>query len=87
MQEALANIMKHSGATEAVVSVACDDGSLKLSVEDNGSGFEQDSAPGGHGLKNMRERAALLGGRAAIESQPGAGSRVSVEIPLAGVVA
>lgn len=82
LQEALANVMKHSGATAATVTIAAKPGALHLSVEDNGCGFEEDAARQGHGLVNIRERAARLGGQATIEPRPGAGARVSLSLPL-----
>ena len=58
-----------------------EDGSLSLSIEDNGHGFEPEGARVGHGLANIRERAGRLGGRAEIEGRPGSGTRVVLRVP------
>jgi signal transduction histidine kinase len=84
-QEALANTRKHAAAQ--IVRVAVDLGSdrLTLSIADNGRGFdaEQSGKLEGHfGLKNMRERAESIGARLQLEAAPGAGSRITVELPL-----
>jgi PAS domain S-box-containing protein len=84
-QEALNNVEKHSGATRAEVSLACSDYKAHLTVRDNGSGFASNFNPEterGWGLKNMRERAALLGGNLALSSVPAKGTRISISIPL-----
>ncbi len=86
-QEALTNIAKHAGATEAVVTVSFGESDIHLTIEDNGRGFDpatlrQDSTlPGGWGLVGMQERAGLLGGHVDIDSQPGRGTRIYVMIP------
>ncbi len=87
-QEALNNVLKHANARSATIVLTFAAGSVAITVEDDGRGFDISSLaarkdPGhGLGLLGMRERAALLGGKASIESQPGRGSRISVEIPL-----
>lgn len=82
-QEALNNIAKHSQATSAAVELGFLPGLVRLRVEDNGIGFDP-SASGkpGLGLTNMRERAEGLGGWLEIDSTPGKGTRVTVEVPL-----
>jgi len=88
LQEALNNVVKHSGATEATVLVRQEAGSLVISVRDNGRGLAGDVANGtelprgGFGLSGMEERARILGGKALFDSSPGKGFRLSVEIPL-----
>ncbi len=78
-QEALANVARHSGATEAVVRLVQHVGGLRLEVQDNGRGFDPAAPSSGMGLQSMRERAeALPAGAFAIESAAGRGSRVSV---------
>jgi signal transduction histidine kinase len=86
VQESLANVRKHSGASRVDVSVEEADGRLRLSVEDNGAGFNP-AAPGRSefprfGLSTMRERAESMGGTLQLDSTPGQGTRVTVELPL-----
>lgn len=84
-QEALTNIRKHSGARQVSVSVAFGDREVRLVVSDDGCGFDPlphaARARHGLGLAGMRERAALAGGRAEVDSRPGAGTTVTVTIP------
>jgi signal transduction histidine kinase len=83
-QEALQNAVRHGGAHRIEVRLESADGGLALSVADDGRGFDA-TAPGVRGrrlgLTSMEERAAELGGRLAIESRPGAGTRVRLEVP------
>jgi signal transduction histidine kinase len=85
-KEAIANAERHAGARSVRVSLAFDAGELRLSVEDDGSGFEADRqawrSRRHFGLLGMSERAQELGGRITIDSQPGAGTRVAVALPL-----
>jgi two-component system, NarL family, sensor histidine kinase LiaS len=80
VQEALANIARHSRATDAIVEVTRGaNGSVTLSITDNGKGFDPGRANGGMGLWNMRERSeALPGGSFKVESKKGKGVRVTV---------
>jgi signal transduction histidine kinase len=87
VQEALHNCEKHSGATEVRVAVRQRAGSLTAKVEDNGRGFQlnQQGMPArsaGLGLLGMRERASIAGGALLIDSAPGKGTRVAIEIPV-----
>jgi PAS domain S-box-containing protein len=84
-QEAMANVAKHARATKILLIHAEDNGTLRLVVADNGVGFDQEQVgqpEGRHlwGLMTMSERAAAVGGRCRIESQPGQGTRVVVEV-------
>ena len=85
-QEILTNIGRHAAATAVTVEVALDTAKLTLRVSDNGKGFDKLrlSDPKALGLLGMRERALLLGGAIDIQSRPGAGTTVTLEIPLAG---
>lgn len=91
VQEALTNVAKHSGATRARVSVKDDGGLFTIRIEDNGKGFEVDS-PGngkgrvGFGLMGLAERARILGGTLSINSRPGDGTRIVVEVERNGDV-
>jgi signal transduction histidine kinase len=78
--EALTNVGKHSQATHAEVRASIDDGLLRLDIRDDGSGGAD---PGGHGLVGMNDRVTALGGRLAIESPKGGGTRVTATLPLA----
>jgi two-component system NarL family sensor kinase len=82
-QEALRNVIKHAGATRVGVTVGRKNGRLQLLVEDNGSGFSPESSPGnGHfGLRILAELVRDSDGELEIDSAPGTGSRVSVEVP------
>ncbi len=84
-QEALANVLRHSGAERARLAVECADGRIRLLVADRGRGFDP-AAPGGGGdgigLRGIRDRVELFGGRFQLESRPGEGTRLAVELPL-----
>ena len=81
-QEALNNVAKHSQATSASVSLIFNTGQVRLRIEDDGIGFDTFQSRAGLGLQNIRERAEGLGGQLAVESVPGKGTRITVEIPL-----
>jgi NarL family two-component system sensor histidine kinase LiaS len=83
MQEALANVARHSGAKQALIEVHQHDGEIQLSVRDDGSGFDEESSSSGMGLSSMQERAEAMGGFTRITSQTGAGTEVRVVLPLA----
>jgi signal transduction histidine kinase len=81
-QEALNNALKHSGARHFKIVLQYHSDLFNLSLEDDGSGFSVETLDnkGGSGLKNMENRAALIGGMAAIDSAPGDGCRVKVTL-------
>jgi signal transduction histidine kinase len=87
VQEALTNVRKHSGATRATVTLAFAADKIRVSVSDDGQGFAVPAAwedlarDGKLGLTGIQERAQLQGGRVGIESQPGHGTTLTVEIP------
>jgi signal transduction histidine kinase len=81
VQEALSNVVKHAHATKAHVGVAMDDGELRITVADDGRGFEPGATTGGFGLLGMRERIDLAGGSLAIGSN-NPGTRVEVSLPV-----
>ena len=85
-QEAVANTVKHARASEVRIRLGMENGSLRLSVSDDGQGFEQTNAfseIGGHfGLLGMRERAERLGGELQLHSKPGQGTEVEVKVPI-----
>jgi len=82
VQEALNNVAKHSQAKSVRVALSFSPAFVRLTVEDNGVGFDLERPKyGGLGLTHMRERAEGLGGVLAIESALGKGTRVTVELP------
>ena len=85
VQECYQNIAKHSAASRVNLRLRSTDTSLELNVEDDGVGFNVDGAvaqPKSFGLKGMRERVTLLGGRLEICSSPGHGATVTVRLPI-----
>ena len=87
-QEALSNARRHADATLIRVAAGVSGDLLRLAVTDNGRGFDLTSArKGAFGIVGMRERAALIGGTIAIESQPRNGTTVTLTVPMAAVVA
>ena len=81
-REALSNVSRHAGAATCRVSLYRDEDGGVLEVDDDGRGFDPATISGtGQGLRNLRERAEGLGGRAEIDSTPGQGTRVRVTIP------
>jgi len=85
-QEALNNALKHAHARRVQVHLHFGDAATHLEVQDDGLGFDlaDVQAGGGLGLPGMAERAQRIGGRLEIESTPGQGTRVVVEIPTGG---
>lgn len=83
IREAMSNSLRHGDATELTVRLHRNDRELGLLVQDNGRGFEPAGQDGGFGLGNMQARAVRLGASLRIDSQPGAGTRVIVTLPLA----
>ena len=82
-QESLHNIVKHSGASRAAVKLTRDGDELELQIADRGTGFLPVSVEhDGLGLISIRERASFAGGRVAIHSKPGAGTSISLRVPL-----
>ncbi len=86
-QEALQNVARHSRAETVLVQVAPREGALEVEIEDDGVGFDPalvaspEPTGRGLGLLGMRERLALVGGTAQIESSPGGGTRVVLRVP------
>ncbi|HEX9818288.1 MAG TPA: PAS domain-containing protein [Methylomirabilota bacterium] len=88
MQEALSNVARHAGARRVRVRLQRRAATVAMAVEDDGRGFDPRQPPApptaarGLGIHTMRERAAVLRGALTIDSAPGRGTRVAVEIPL-----
>ncbi len=81
-KEAVNNIAKYSGATNAVISLMVRNGRLQLQLTDNGVGFDSSAVYEGNGLKNMRARAAQLNGDIDIVSTPKTGTVIILSIPI-----
>ena len=79
--EAVQNAVKHSGASRIRVSVSGVDGTLRVLVEDNGTGFDAATVPSGSGLSNMRDRIESVDGTFTLGSSPSGGARVEVRLP------
>jgi signal transduction histidine kinase len=87
VEEAVGNARKHANASLIAVHLAVDKRVFSVEIRDDGVGFDAQAArarrEAGHmGLLNMEDRAQYLGGQSSIESQPGAGTIVRVDIPL-----
>ncbi len=91
-KEALHNVVKHAAAAEGRISLQLDQVGFRLTVEDDGRGFDPNSLPpgsamgadrvaAGNGLSNVRRRLAEIGGRCEVESRPGHGTRVTFLVP------
>lgn len=82
-KEALTNALKHAQTTLVRIEVACDGEVLRISVADNGRGFDLGQVRSeGTGLKNMRHRMAEIGGSLELESRPGCGTTVQLHLSL-----
>lgn len=85
VQESLTNVVRHAGVSAAQVLLRATDSAIVLRVEDEGHGFDagrEAESGGGIGLLGMRERARTLGGRVTVESAPGEGTALTIELPL-----
>jgi len=90
IQEALSNIVQHAAATRIAVDMARKGSVIKVSITDDGRGFDpqphasRGSKKPGMGMLNLQARAAVVGGRFRIRSAPGRGTKVEVEVPFMG---
>ncbi len=83
-REAVSNALRHGGASRVKLRVHQGDREVCLLVQDNGTGFDASGGrDGGHGLGNMRARAASVGATLRVTSQPGEGTRVVATLPVA----
>jgi signal transduction histidine kinase len=82
LQEALANVQKHARAGSVTVTLSYMDNELMLDIRDDGRGFDITKRAPGFGLQGMKERAEALGGRLDMESAPGEGTTIAVQVPL-----
>jgi signal transduction histidine kinase len=82
VQEALTNVTKYARATQVQVRLSAEDGQVRVSVRDNGVGFDLDSPrTSAHGLLGMRYRLETEGGRLVMQSSPGAGTLIRADLP------
>jgi two-component system sensor histidine kinase DegS len=88
MQELLTNVRNHAQATQVRITFDTDDMRVRVLVEDNGRGFDVEAALSGQqktiGLSTLKERIGLLGGQLHIESEPGQGTQVVIDVPVGG---
>jgi len=84
VQEALNNIVKHAGATQAQITLESRKENVHLKIRDNGKGFDTHEFPSatGHGMNNMRDRVNLLKGSMEVISAPNQGTVITVYIPV-----
>jgi signal transduction histidine kinase/ligand-binding sensor domain-containing protein len=82
VREAINNIAKHSGATQATLQFACDGEGIHIVLEDNGNGFDPKMVEAGNGLGNMRSRLESMGGACSWHSAPGGGTKIVLKMPL-----
>ena len=81
-QEALHNVVKHANASHATIRINRENDRVRLSVSDDGAGFDPDAVPRGHlGLIGMRQRVDLVGGDLRVESRPGRGTTIEASVP------
>ncbi|MGW2057906.1 sensor histidine kinase [Streptomyces sp. NPDC001840] len=82
-REALTNVVKHAGGARAVVRAELTGDAVRVSVLDNGKGFDPAELPRGLGLTgSVRDRIGAVGGRTVVDSEPGAGTYVEMRVPL-----
>lgn len=81
VQEALTNIQRHAEASRVEVALTQDNGSVLLTIRDDGCGFDVANPAKGHGLRNMATRAAQAGGTLHISSEPGTGTTLTLRLP------
>jgi signal transduction histidine kinase len=82
VQEALRNVAKHAGRTHVKVILRRTEKAIRLQVIDFGNGFDVRASRSGLGLVSMEERARMIEGTFGIESEPGEGTRITVDVPL-----
>lgn len=82
-KEALHNVARHADASRVSLHLGIEAGTLTLRIEDDGRGFDPETASGGHGLRSLRQRAERLGGTLTIDSAPGEGTRLTLLAPRA----
>ena len=87
VKEAIHNVIKHARATEVRLRIAFEASVLRIGIQDDGCGFDPAARPPGNGLGNLECRLQAIGGSFTIESRLGAGTRVSLRLPVAEAAA
>jgi signal transduction histidine kinase len=84
VKETLHNVVKHADATEVWLRLRLEAGTITLTIEDNGRGFQTDDTPvpDANGLGNLNRRAGEIGGRCEQRSEPGKGTTITFIVPL-----
>ncbi|MFC1461987.1 PAS domain-containing protein [Verrucomicrobiota bacterium] len=88
IQEALANVARHSGAKNARLSLSRQNGTITAAIQDDGRGFDQKATQNGYGMErhwgliNMRERAGFMGGTLEVKAAPGKGATIVARVPI-----
>jgi two-component system sensor histidine kinase UhpB len=82
VQECLTNVARHADATAVDLVVAADDGALTVCVSDDGRGMSAGSEGDGGGIRGMRERALLVGGRLEVGSRKPSGVTITLSVPI-----
>jgi two-component system sensor histidine kinase UhpB len=80
-QEALSNVAQHASARRVELGLSADKGRVELTIRDDGRGFDSRIDHGSLGLSGMSERARLLGGRLHVDSRPGEGTALTLQVP------
>ncbi len=80
VQESLSNTLRHARARSARITVQQSNGSMVLSIEDNGRGFSPQEIQSGYGMRSIRDRARLIGGQIEIDSTPGKGAKIMLTL-------
>jgi len=84
IQEALANVSRHSRAKRVDISLVYNPESLQVIIADDGHGFDMNQKAKGMGFRSMRERISSIRGTVQIQSAPGQGTRLIAQLPIKG---
>jgi signal transduction histidine kinase len=82
IKEAIHNVIKHSGASELQIRILFENGLLSITLSDNGSGFDPAEQRLGNGLSNMKRRMESCQGTCSLQSRPGSGTHIRLQLPL-----
>ncbi|NCC36329.1 MAG: sensor histidine kinase, partial [Chloroflexia bacterium] len=85
LQEALNNALRHARASKVSLAVHVADDVIIFTVRDDGIGFDPELTSGGLGLRSLQERAAKIGARLSLSSQPGQGTFIEMRVPVATI--
>jgi NarL family two-component system sensor histidine kinase LiaS len=86
VQEALANVARHSKASQVEIDLIYNNEVVSCAIQDNGAGFDPETSEAGFGLRSMGERAGTLGGELVIESDKSEGTSILISIPINGSI-